>query len=53
MTGSAPHRRSLAKVKAVEQRAQAIELAGSHDLAGDNPDGLAKAISRFLAGAGL
>ena len=44
---------TLAKVKAVAPHAQAIELSGSHDLAGDNPDGLAKAINQFLAGAGL
>jgi esterase len=44
---------TLAKVKEIAPRAQAIELAGSHDLAGDNPDGLAKAIAVFLSGAGL
>jgi esterase len=44
---------TLDKVKALNPRATAIELAGSHDLAGDNPDGLAGAVNRFLAGAGL
>jgi pimeloyl-ACP methyl ester carboxylesterase len=44
---------TLAKVKEVAPRAQAIELSGSHDLAGDNPDGLVNAISQFLAGADL
>lgn len=44
---------TLAKVKDVAPRVQAIELQGSHDLAGDNPDGLVKSVGRFLAGAGL
>jgi len=44
---------TLTKVKDVAPRAQAIELQGSHDLAGDNPDGLVKSVSQFLAGAGL
>jgi len=44
---------TLAKVKEVAPRAQAIELSGSHDLAGDNPDGLSKTIAQFLTGAGL
>ena len=30
-----------------------IEIAGSHDLAGDNPQGLAQAVNDFLADAGL
>lgn len=44
---------TLDEVKQLNPRASAIELAGSHDLAGDNPDGLAKAVNQFLAGAGL
>lgn len=44
---------TLGKVRELNPRATAIELAGSHDLAGDNPTGLANAINRFLADAGL
>jgi pimeloyl-ACP methyl ester carboxylesterase len=44
---------TLDKVKQLNPRVTAIELAGSHDLAGDNPDGLARAVNQFLAGAGL
>jgi pimeloyl-ACP methyl ester carboxylesterase len=44
---------TLDKVKRLNQRAKAIELRGSHDLAGDNPDGLAKAVNVFLGEAGL
>lgn len=44
---------TLAKVRQVAPRARTIELSGGHDLAGDNPDGLVRAIGRFLAGAGL
>lgn len=44
---------TLSKVKEVAPRTQAIELQGSHDLAGDNPVGLTKALSEFLAGASL
>jgi esterase len=40
---------TLAKVRAANPRLTAIELAGSHDLAGDNADGLAKAVNAFLA----
>lgn len=40
---------TLDKVKQLNPRATAIELRGSHDLAGDNPDGLAKAVNQFLA----
>ena len=40
---------TLDKVKELNPRALAIELAGSHDLAGDNPDGLAKTVNAFLA----
>jgi pimeloyl-ACP methyl ester carboxylesterase len=39
------------KVRATNPRAVMAELAGSHDLAGDNPDGLAKTVSDFLANA--
>ena len=44
---------TLGKVKSLNPRATAIELAGSHDLAGDNPQGLSQAVNDFLAGAGL
>ena len=40
---------TLDKVRAMNPRATAIELHGSHDLAGDNPEGLAKAVREFLA----
>jgi pimeloyl-ACP methyl ester carboxylesterase len=39
---------ALAKVRTLAPRAEAIELAGGHDLAGDNPAGLVDAIVRFL-----
>jgi pimeloyl-ACP methyl ester carboxylesterase len=39
---------TLAKVGAANPRIAAIELAGSHDLAGDNPDGLVAAVHNFL-----
>ena len=39
---------TLAKVGAANPRIAAIELAGSHDLAGDNPDGLVAAVHDFL-----
>lgn len=41
---------TLTKAKTLNPRLNAIELAGSHDLAGDNPEGLAVAVSNFLAG---
>jgi pimeloyl-ACP methyl ester carboxylesterase len=41
---------TLAKAKTLNPRLNAIELAGSHDLAGDNPEGLAATVSNFLAG---
>jgi len=44
---------TLAKAKTLNPRLTGIELAGSHDLAGDNPEGLAATVSGFLAGAGL
>lgn len=44
---------TLDKVKQLNPRVTAIELAGSHDLAGDNPAGLAKAVGKFLAKSGL
>ena len=44
---------TLEKVKSLNPRATAIELAGSHDLAGDTPQGLSQAVNDFLAGAGL
>jgi pimeloyl-ACP methyl ester carboxylesterase len=39
---------TLAKVGAANPRIAAIELTGSHDLAGDNPDGLVAAVHDFL-----
>jgi pimeloyl-ACP methyl ester carboxylesterase len=44
---------TLEKVRTLSPRLTAIELAGSHDLAGDNPDGLAAAVNDFLGKAGL
>ena len=44
---------TLEKVQTLNPRLTAIELAGSHDLAGDNPDGLAAAVNDFLGKAGL
>jgi pimeloyl-ACP methyl ester carboxylesterase len=44
---------TLDKVRQVNPRARAIGLEGSHDLAGDNPDGLAKTVNAFLADNGL
>ena len=39
---------TLPKVRAVNPRATAIEIQGSHDLAHDNPDGLVTAVRTFL-----
>jgi pimeloyl-ACP methyl ester carboxylesterase len=44
---------TLAKAKSLNPRLSGIELAGSHDLAGDNPEGLAAAVNDFLGKAGL
>lgn len=44
---------TLAKVKEMNPRARAIEVAGSHDLAGDNPEGVAQAVNNFLADSRL
>ena len=44
---------TLEKVKTLNPRLTAIELAGSHDLAGDNPAGLANAVNKFLNDRGL
>jgi esterase len=41
---------TLEKAKALNPRLTGIELAGTHDLAGDNPEGLAAAVGNFLAG---
>ena len=38
------------KVRQVSPGAEVIELAGGHDLATNNPDGLVSAVKRFLAG---
>ena len=39
---------TLDKVRKTNPRITATELAGSHDLAGDNPEGLVKAVRDFL-----
>ena len=39
---------TLAKVRAANPRITAVELTGSHDLAGDNPDGLVAVVREFL-----
>ena len=39
---------TMSKVDAANPRIAAIELTGSHDLAGDNPDGLVAAVHDFL-----
>jgi esterase len=44
---------TLDKVKSANPGVTAVELAGSHDLAGDNPQGLAQAVTSFLAASGL
>lgn len=44
---------TLTKVKEVAPLTQTFELQGSHDLAGDNPAGLTKALSEFLVGGRL
>ncbi len=41
------------KVRTTNPRATVVEIAGGHDLAGDNPQGLAQAVGDFLAKAGL
>jgi pimeloyl-ACP methyl ester carboxylesterase len=41
---------TLEKAKALNPRLTGIELAGTHDLAGENPKDLAAAVSNFLAG---
>jgi esterase len=44
---------TLEKALALNPRLKGITLAGSHDLAGDNPDGLFEAVGGFLSAAGL
>jgi esterase len=44
---------TLDKARQANPRVTGIELAGGHDLAGDNPDGLAKALRAFLDGSGV
>jgi len=44
---------TLGKVRQMNPRATAIEIEGSHDLAGDNPNGLATAVRELLAKSGL
>lgn len=40
---------TLDKIKNLNPRVATVELAGSHDLAGDNPAGLAKVVNDFFA----
>jgi len=44
---------TLDKALALNPRLKGKTLGGSHDLAGDNPDGLIEAVTAFLAEAGL
>jgi esterase len=44
---------TLDKARSLNSRLTGVEIAGSHDLAGDNPQGLADAVSNFLVDAGL
>jgi esterase len=44
---------TLEKARTMNPRMVGIELAGSHDLAGDNPRGLANAVKQFLTGAAI
>jgi len=44
---------TLDKVRGINPHVTGIELAGSHDLAGDNPDGLVGAVRSFLDEARL
>ena len=44
---------TLDKVRSLNPRARVIEIEGSHDLAGDNPQDLSDAIDAFLQDSGL
>ena len=44
---------TMETVRATNSRIKTVEVAGSHNLSGDNPQGLSKAVNDFLAGAGL
>jgi len=44
---------TLAKARSLNPRLVGVELPGSHDLAGDNPEGLARAVNRYFADVGL
>ncbi len=44
---------TMDKVRATNPRATVVEIAGGHDLAGDNPQGLSQAVNDFLADARL
>lgn len=44
---------TLEKARTMNPQMVGIELAGSHDIAGDNPRGLAIAAKQFLVGAGI
>jgi pimeloyl-ACP methyl ester carboxylesterase len=44
---------TLDKTRRANPRVTAVELAGSHDLAGDNPDGLVDAVQTFLSRSGV
>ncbi len=44
---------TMDKVRSTNPHASMVEIEGSHDLAGDNPQGLSLAVNDFLAGAKL
>jgi esterase len=44
---------TLDKARSLNPRLKGVTLAGSHDLARDNPAGLIEAVGEFLAGTGL
>jgi len=44
---------TLAKLNQMNPRAATAELAGGHDLPGENPDGLARAVGEFLTAKAL
>jgi len=44
---------TLEKAKKLNPRLVGVEIAGSHNLSGDNPTGLAQVVTRFLNDAAL
>jgi esterase len=44
---------TMNKVKAANARIVGVEIAGSHNVAGDNPDGLVKTVREFLDASGV